>query len=101
MNILQQKQPILTPDEFTKQQKELQEKEQNAFLKVKILFDTLGKSPDQVRIRPKLSDLDENNFEEIIHYFARQNMACAFDCCADEETPEHIAEIAKILQKNL
>lgn len=99
-NVLSNPNHIPSWEEFITQQKEhkktLAEQEQKAH----ILLQELQITPQEAAKRPDILSVDPKNTNEVIAYIARQNLACAFGCCADDDTPERVAEIINILQKN-
>lgn len=101
MNILEQQKAILSPEEFAKQQKEIQALENMRREKAEILIQEFGLTTDKAKIRPAVDTINPDNEAEIVKYVARQNLACAFSCCADSETPARVAELAKIFNEKI
>lgn len=99
--VLQNATPPQNYEDFIKQQKELARVNAERVKKAETLQKTLNLTPKQAKIRPQLSEMHPENFDEIIMYTARQNLACAFDCCADEDTAEDVENLAKILQNRI
>lgn len=98
--VLSKKPETITPGEFIIQANEAREKREQREAKEKILAEKMKISPEQAATRPELLDVNLENLDEILNYAAKQNLACAFSCCGDEETAEHVEEIIAILQKN-
>lgn len=87
-----------TPEEFVKEQQEMQKLYAERAKKAATLQAMLGMNPEEAKVRPKLSEVNPQDIYEIIWYAARQNLACAFDCCADEDTAQDVERLAHILK---
>lgn len=91
------------------QQKKINEKRRQE--KEKILKNELGKTPEDIKNRPTLDFLDENDIkniteisdekmQKIVQFMTLHNLACAFGCCGDKTYPERVQEIADIFRGN-
>lgn len=96
MNLLEQQKNILSPEEYAKQQKEITALENMRAEKAKILMKEFGLTTEAVKNRPSVDSINPDDEAEIIRYIARQNLSCAFSCCADKETEKRVQELADI-----
>lgn len=99
--IIKAKQGIISPEEWANKQMEELKDAQNLAEKEYIITTQTNISVNNITNRPSVDTVNPDDEAEIVNYTARQNLACAFSCCAKTESPARVQELAKIFNNNL
>lgn len=94
-------QKLISPEAFAKQQQEQKALEQMRIDKKNYIQKYLDLTPEEASNRPDIReiDLDAKGAAEL--FAARQNLACAFDCCADSDSLSRVEEITSVLNNTI